>query len=300
MIRQPMKAYRTTPDLETLKFPLLASRKIDGIRCAVNESVALSNTLKPIPNAFIQNTLGHPALQGLDGELVVGNPSDPEVFNKTMSGVMAFGGRPDFRYLVFDDWSNLSLGFADRLRVADKKITYIHETFEGFRVYMIPHVLVQSLSALVDLERQYLDEGYEGMMVRSLTGLYKEGRSTVKEATLFKIKRFVDAEAVVIGVVEEYENTNVATVSETGYAKRSSADAGMIPKGTLGALVVRDTETGQEFKLGTGFTAIQRAEFWRQDLIGRIAVYKKFPYGEKDRPRLPTFKGFRDPLDISK
>lgn len=302
MIRQPMKAYRSTPTEAQLKFPYLASRKIDGIRAVVHESTVLSNTLKPIPNGHVQNVIGLPQLEGLDGELVVGDANSPTVFSTTQSGVMSIGGRPNLFYLVFDCWDLPDAPFEVRLAMAKLRCDEVRRG-TSIPVFLIPHVLVNSYSELVALEEKYLAEGYEGLMLRNPTGLYKEGRTTIKENNLFKVKRFVDSEAEVIGFVEEYENTNVATVSPTGYSKRSAELAGMIPKGRLGALICRDLTTNQEFNLGSGFTADQRRDLWTKALygrlVGKIVTYKHFDYGVKDAPRLPGFKGFRDPLDLS-
>lgn len=299
MVTEPMTAYRKTPELDKLKFPYLASRKIDGVRALIDKNTVLSRTLKPIPNAHVQDVLGLPQLQGLDGELVVGDANAPDVFQKTMSGIMSLGGTPNFMYLVFDCWDRPELPFRLRMEIASERVTTVRDVSAGrIPVFFIPHVLVGAPDELVREEARYLEEGYEGAMIRSLHGKYKEGRTTLKEDNLFKIKRFVDGEAVVIGVEEEYENTNMATISETGHSKRSSALGGMVAKGTLGALVVRDLVDGREFKLGSGFTREQRRTLWTEELRGRVVTYKHFPYGAKDAPRLPIFKGFRDKIDI--
>jgi len=41
-------------------------------------------------------------MEGLDGELIVGNPAGEGVFNATQSGVMSKGKKSDFRFYVFD------------------------------------------------------------------------------------------------------------------------------------------------------------------------------------------------------
>jgi DNA ligase-1 len=145
--------------------------------------------------------------------------------------------------------------------------------------------------------------GYEGAIVRDPRAPYKEGRSTVKQGWMLKVKRFADDEAEVIGTVEQMRNDNEATVDELGYTKRSHHKEGKTAAGVLGALSVRGT-TGQfkgvEFEIGTGFTAEQRRNLWagREYLIGKLVSYKYFPVGVKDKPRFPTFKAFRDRRDI--
>jgi DNA ligase-1 len=69
--------------------------------------------------------------------------------------------------------------------------------------------------------------------------------------------------------------------------------------GTMGALICR-TNFGIEFSIGTGFTAKQRAEIWKNKsiVIGKLIKYKSFKIGVKDKPRHPVYLGERDTSDI--
>jgi DNA ligase-1 len=60
---RPMLACK---DATGLKFPLLASAKIDGVRALVKDGKVLSRSLKPIPNRHVQEMFG--SLEGADGE----------------------------------------------------------------------------------------------------------------------------------------------------------------------------------------------------------------------------------------
>jgi DNA ligase-1 len=157
----------------------------------------------------------------------------------------------------------------------------------------VPQTLCTDRTQLDELEAQWLERGYEGMMIRTHDGLYKFGRSTEREGGLVKVKRFVDAEAVVVGFVEEMRNANEATTDNLGRTERSTAKAGLVGKGTLGALVVE--RNGVRFNIGTGFTAVQRGEFWRmrEHLLDRLVTFKHFDHGIVDAPRHPVFKSFR-------
>ena len=140
-------------------------------------------------------------------------------------------------------------------------------------------------------------------MLRQADAYYKYGQATERQAFLLKLKPFRDAEAEVIGYVEQMENTNMATTDELGYTKRSSSKAGKVGKGTFGAFLVRDLETGAEFSVGNGpgLTQAKRDEFWakRDELIGQIITYKYQEVGTKEAPRLPQFLRFRDRIDLS-
>jgi DNA ligase-1 len=123
---------------------------------------------------------------------------------------------------------------------------------------------------------------------------------------LLKLKRFMDSEAVVVGFEEQMENTNEKTVDELGHSKRSKHQAGMVGKDTLGKFLVQEVGNtpwnGLEFAIGTGdgLTADLRQHIWdnREEYLGKIITHKYQPHGTKDLPRIPVWKGFRDPGDI--
>ncbi len=60
---KPMLADPIEPEKYPLRFPLLVSTKIDGIRVLVRDGVAYSRSLKPIPNKYVQSVLGHASLK---------------------------------------------------------------------------------------------------------------------------------------------------------------------------------------------------------------------------------------------
>ena len=147
-----------------------------------------------------------------------------------------------------------------------------------------------------------LSEGHEGVMLRSPSSPYKCGRSTLKESYLIKVKPFEDSEAEIVGFEEKMSNRNEATLDELGYKKRSHAQSGLVPVNTLGALIVKDIYTGVTFKIGTGkgLDDTLRKHIWdhRETMLGKIIKYRYQRVGAKDLPRVPSFQGFRHPLDM--
>lgn len=290
---KPMLAAQA--DLIKLQYPVLASPKLDGVRCLIVKGVAVSRSFKPIPNEWVQKCFARPEFNGLDGELIVGDSTAKDVFQQTTSGVMSVEGRPQVRLLVFDDMSH-SGPFHMRLKSAAKVINrHGHGPIE-----LVEHTLLTAEPKLLAYETDVLAEGFEGVMLRDPDGVYKQGRSTVNEGGLLKLKRFVDAEAVIIGFSPLLHNSNEAKQNELGQKERSSHQAGKIPLALLGSLEVRDVQTGVEFELGTGFDAAQREGLWlrRNTLKGRLVKYKSQPVGVKDKPRFPVFLGFRDSRDL--
>ena len=302
LVRPMLAAPTKAKDLQALRFPLLASTKIDGLRalCRRNPETGkpeiVSRTLKLIPNDYVQHMFAVEELVGLDGELVVGLPTDKNLMQQTTSGCMSKEGCPDVRWYVFDKWDE-DTPYVHRA-VSAKEAVY--STDAPNDVVWVSHHPVYNLKELEELEDKWVKEGYEGMMLRSPNGPYKQNRSTLKEGYLLKVKRFADDEAEVLGFEEQQRNDNEATTDERGYTKRSTHAAGKVAAGILGALLVRDCKTGIEFSIGTGFTLEQRKNLWegRKYLVGKIVTYKHFAIGVVDKPRFPTFKAFRDKRDM--
>jgi DNA ligase-1 len=282
---KPMLA-ASCEDIDALRYPLLATPKIDGIRCLIIDGVAMSRSLKPIPNQYIQSVIGRREYDGLDGELVVRG-----TFQDVTSAVMSEDGEPEFIYFVFDRW-DLDTPYADRISGIGN--------YDNARIIGLLPVVIRDREQLDRHLKNCLAQGYEGTMVRSPDGPYKNGRATFREGYLTKIKPFEDDEAIILEFEEQMHNANEATTNALGHTERSSHKANLVPKGTLGALVV-DHRTFGQFNIGTGFTDAQRAHIWanRWDYVGRWAKFRYQKHGTKDKPRIPSFLGFRDARDIS-
>jgi DNA ligase 1 len=284
----------TGAELDKLRFPLLASAKLDGVRAIVQNGVVLSRSLKPIPNKFVQSALKH--LEHLDGELIIGDPTSKTVYRDTVSLVMSIDKIPDdLRFYVFDHVQNPSERYQNRLVQVNRRSGQL---MNSTSVVTHPQHVVTCLNTLLALEEKLLDQGYEGLILRDPDAPYKFGRSTVKEGYLLKLKRFVDDEATIVNCFEREHNGNEATKDELGRTKRSSHKAGKTGRGDLGGFEMRTTD-GVDFSCGTGFTDDERALLWtiRDSLIGKVGKYKYFPVGVKAAPRHPVWLGFRDPID---
>lgn len=285
----------TLKEIGKLRFPLLASQKLDGIRAMVQGGTLLSRALKPIPNEHVQE-LYHNAPANLDGELIVGEPCAHDAYRKTVSLVMSdekpldwFKGE-QLKLYVFDIFAEER--FDERMLIAQSL------ALGTPHCEWVAQQRVNNVEELDAFEAAMLSKGAEGVMLRRLDAPYKTGRSTETEGYLVKVKRFVDSEAEITGVFEEMENTNEKQTNELGRTKRSTEKAGLIPKGTLGGFEVRDLKTGVDFSIGAGFTAAERKEFWTRKMVGQVVRYKYFPSGSKDKPRHPIYLGLRDRRDI--
>ena len=297
---QPMLAGKADPaKLENLRYPLIASPKVDGIRSIVHGDRLLTRKLEPIPNRNVYAELSKRRLNGLDGELVVGSPTGEGVFSRTTSGLRNHTAVVDYTYWVFDIHNIPGAPYCERRGVLEGFVA--GSTGDYPQIQLLPQQVIHNAQDLDAYEIHTMSQGYEGVMLRDPNSPYKYGRSTYREGYLLKLKRFEDSEALVVGFEEEMFNGNVAEKNELGRTKRSSAKAGLFGKGTLGKLIVRDLISGVVFGIGTGFTAAERQKFWDErdvHLNTTVVKYKFFPVGVKDLPRHPVYLGIRMSEDM--
>lgn len=283
---KPMLASQVD-NLTDIKFPIYASFKLDGIRAIIKDGIAYSRTLKKIPNKQIQAWAKANAsiLDGLDGEFIIGEPNDEDVFLKTTSFVRSEDKQGDFRFYVFDLVSD---------KPYEKRLNDLYAIEFPANTYLLQQYKITAVEALESFRDRTIVFGYEGVMVRSTNGKYKHGRSSVKEGYLLKIKLFKDAEFKIVGFEPKYHNTNEAKVNELGRTQRSTSKDGLVAMDTLGALLL-ETSDGATFGCGTGFDDNLRKELWeqRENLVGKYATIKFFEQGGYVVPRFPVFKAIR-------
>lgn len=281
--------------LDMVNFPIYVSTKFDGIRALVMDGVVYSRSLKPIRNKHVQKLFGKPEYEGFDGELIVGDVYAKDVFQKTTSGVMSEDGEPDVTFHVFDLWSMPTFDYEYRQRELQDLLLQ-DETISSI-VYTMIHKChnKESLEFFLNHEQKV---GGEGLIGRNPKGTYKYGRSTPKEQLSIKFKFFEQDEFEVVGFTERMHNTNEQTRDALGYAERSSAKDGLVPTNTLGSLILKFGD--DTFMCGTGFNDALRKEIWdNQDkYLGKFASVRYMSVGSKDKPRVPSFCGFRDKEDM--
>ncbi len=290
VLKKPQLASSEIPDIFTeVTYPKIMQAKLDGICCLAVNGVAMSRTMKPIPNKFIQAYFKEHSLHGFHGELMIAGD-----FNDVQSGVMRVEGEPDFGYVVYDVWDHEN-NYQERLNYIKTFFLMLPNRLN--RLGLIDSVVVNSVDECSTWLEEYINLGYEGAMLRDPNSLYKQGRHTLKSQALMKLKKFFDDEATIIGFEEKMHNENEKTTDERGYSKRSHKQEGMVPANTLGALVVKWKDV--EFKIGSGYNDLQRQELWdnRDNLIGKLVTFRYQELSKYSVPRFPTFHGIRRDLD---
>jgi len=271
---KPMLAVKAPAQLSALGdlSNYLVFPKLDGIRACVVDGKLLSRTGKPIPNKELYARYSKPEYNGFDGELIFGEATAPDVFQRTTSAVMTHNGSADgVGYFVFDDFSNPADEYMRRYSNMMNRVALYDD------IAWLNFFPAHNIDALLSIEHYFVDRGYEGIILRKKDAPYKFGRSTVNEGGMVKMKRFDDAEAIVLDIQQ--------LVRQNGDVDE-----------TLGAIVAKDVLTGVEFNVGTGFTQQQRQEMWqqREALVGKVFTYKYFSAGMKYAPRFPVFYRFRE------
>ena len=249
--------------------------KLDGVRCLFTKDGAYSRNHKQFMNVrHIEMALKsffdqHPNVT-LDGELY--NHKLKHNFEKIISLVRkqkpTDTDRRDAQHLVqfhcYDYIDNDNQSYAERQ--ANLTCSNIYDA----QVKYVQAKRVTSYEQARDIHAKYLEDGYEGSIIR-LNGLYKQGRSY----DLMKFKDFSDTEATIVGY-------------EIGKGKRS---------GTLGKFLMLDDE-GVKFGCppGKGYTYKDLADMLKNidQFIGKRATFTYFQRTNAGSYRHPLYKGLRD------
>jgi DNA ligase-1 len=264
--------------------------KLDGVRCLIKrvsdfpgqESLAsfsvkaYSRTGKEFKNVkHITDALRpfffHSPDVVLDGELY--NHKLKNDFEKIISLVRKQKptgvDRRDAQHLVqFHVYDYMSAPVYDSYKTRMQQL--VTSDIYDAQIKYVPAQLVDSYNYARDIHAEFLDQGYEGSIIR-LDGLYKHGRSY----DLMKFKDFSDTEATIIGY-------------EAGKGKRT---------GTLGKFLMQDDE-GVKFGCppGKGYTYKDLANMLRNvhDYMGQRATFTYFQKTNAGSYRHPLFKCIRN------
>lgn len=295
MIRKPMKLSDCL--IDKIKYPVLVQCKVDGVRAQNQGGTLYTRTLKPFANLATQKYFSDPMFEGFDGEMYCGGIRDPDLCRKTTSGVNSIQGDPEAKWMVFDLVGS-DLPYQERLEVLKRRIRMIDDP----RIHLVQWTMCMDEKHLLDLENTFLNLGYEGVVVRTIDGGYKEGRVGKTDPIATRIKRFTEEEAVVLIIEEAEENLNEKQVNELGLSFRTSHQENKIGKGMVGAMTCRDIKTGKGIRVGAGtMPHSDRKMYWenQEELVGKTIKYKCFPHGEHLKPRFPTFVTIRPEWDLA-
>lgn len=228
----------------------------------------------------------------LDGELIVGDPTDKLCYNTTVSQVMRINGSTDDMVFYVFDYLDMDLGYMRRLDI-------LRSLSLPPCIKVLPQSVLNNQEQLTNYYESNIDLGYEGAILRNPNAIYKNGRSTAKSQDMLKLKPFLDSEAVVLECVEGQTNNNPEFTNELGRTARSTCMEGLEGNGMLGSFTV---QMGQKvFSVAAGHTTHEeRVWIWqhKDSFVGRVLTFRHLTIGEKDVPRHGRFMRWRDSVEM--
>lgn len=274
---KPMLAEKFKDYFEDIEFPVYSQPKLDGYRCNATENGLWSRKGDriiscPHIESIVANIV---AVTGftLDGELY--NHEYRDNFNQLQSLISK--KKPteeDFNQTLLKveyhiyDLVDTRLPFSERHNEVKKLFAQFPE-LEHF-AKLVPTQLAANLDELDTYYGKYLEDGYEGQMVR-LDKPYENKRSK----TLLKRKEFLD---------EEFEIVRV----EEGLGARSR----------MAGRVTCKLKDGREFGAGIFGGVKVNQQLWaeRDGISGKLATIVFQCYTPDGIPRFPVFKGIREDI----
>jgi len=266
---EPMLAAKWEDYKDKIQYPIYSQAKLDGIRCILTKDGMFSRNGKPIISAPHIFDSVKPLFETnpdlvFDGELYADKFAND--FNKIVSLVKKTKPTADdlkeskelIEYHIYDLPSS-DKNFIQRaydLATLFETRSELHPHCRIVETYKVP-----SEDVVTELYEKYVEEGYEGQMLR-LDGKYENKRSK----NLLKHKSFVDEEYTILDICE-------------GEGNRT---------GTAGYMVF-ETAEGKPFKSNVKGTWDETAEMLKnkKQLIGKQATIKYFNLTPDGIPRFP-------------
>jgi DNA ligase-1 len=194
----PMLAQSYAKHAEKIVYPAYVQKKLDGSRAIAviknGKATLWTRTRKPITSmphiiaALEHNFRGHTVT--LDGELYA------HAFHNNFEGLMALvrpalpvEGHEKVQYHTYD--VVMPGTFGDRLH------WLIQNHPNSNPIIMVNTYSVGDEEELMEKYEEFMEQGYEGLMVRNADGKYAEGK---RSYDLQKVKEFVDEEFPIVGV----------------------------------------------------------------------------------------------------
>lgn len=194
----PMLAHDYNKRGKDIKFPCYAQRKLDGVRCvAIAGKGLFSRNGKPLS----------PHLEAIRAEvdrLSVGTMLDGELYSDTLTfqeivglvkkETLKGGDAERVAQIHLCVYDTVREGETNKQRKKWLEELFASNTFSHLR--LLPSVVCNSLGDAKFFHALYVAEGYEGLILRNVGGLYKVG---FRSADLQKYKEFLDAEFSIVG-----------------------------------------------------------------------------------------------------
>lgn len=240
----------------------MISEKKDGIRTVFSSGRLMSRENKPIPNERLQKHFqGLP--EGLDAELLFkidGWDVYPplEHINSIVTSKDKEWPKRWTPVLSCFDWQTTD-DPPFSMRYAQVKVV-CEKCLRRPDVEAIPHYRFDKAADALHYFNVVTSSDGEGICLRNPNALYKSGRATLEGGELMRFKKLMQGEAIVFGSEPLQRHVGERASNSFGLAKRDSKLTNMLTDETrIGALLC--SWRGIKFKIGSGFTDVQRKTF---------------------------------------
>jgi DNA ligase-1 len=312
---KPLLAPNQEVDLDNIKYPLLASHKLDGIRCIFYKGEILSRSLKPIQNKQLREKFeplrkfSEEFKYVIDGEIYSPELKFQDIVSFVMTkdledkkSIKKFGKVMEIpehlKFYCFDIIEDGGLlddcYFSARIETAKKLLKPFNDIIEVLEHHSCPNP-----KTIEFLFEDALENGYEGLILRDPQGRYKFGRGTIKEGIIYKVKPYRTFDAKITGVVQATVVREDAEkkVNELGRSVTSKKKDDRVLIEKASAFWVK--YEGKDLKVTLAMTDEEKEEVWknRESYIGKWIEYKGLCVGMKNVPRHPVMTRFRNDKD---
>lgn len=309
-------------NLDTLPYPVWGFPKIDGVRGLNTHGRLTGRSLDEFKGFGVTGLFTSDNTKGFDGELTLGsNPAADNLCSDTTGAVGAFKDvteAPDLHWWLFDyvGAAQANLVYADRYKALEAFLSTADMGEMRERLHIIPYRVINNKVEAEAFISECLDANYEGAVFRNPRSKIKPGRPGINDQQYMRYKPWMDSEMLVTELVEGETNTNKAKVNTLGRTERSSAKAGKVPNGKVGAIIgtlLADIHhplngkllfaKGLKVRVSKGKLKDPQAKrLWEnpQEIVGHIIKFQHMAHGVQDLPRFGGYVSHRVAEDMSK
>lgn len=272
-LRLPMLAHKYEEKQKNVVFPAWIQPKLDGVRCLAewdgDEIVFNSRSGLPWNSPLVKAQLESwlPKDMVLDGELYRHGMTCQQVTSFVKKW------KPGSEKIIFNVY-DVPVADGCETLASEERIARLFDVVESANIQRVPGYQVKSKDEVIARYGEFVEEGYEGAILRMALGKYSWG---YRSSDLLKIKVFQDAEFIVIDAKEG----------------RGKMEGGV-------RFVCQNDTNAETFTCTMKVTMDERRRFYaeRKKYIGRKLTVRFFDRTDDDVPRFPVGIVFRAIEDI--
>lgn len=287
-VSKPMLAKEFGEEKDKVTYPAYVQPKLDGIRALKIKTKFVSRKNTPIETmSHIEDSLSDVS-ETLDGELYCHGKSFQEntklIKKKTEDSKQV-------NYYVYDLISK------EPFSVRYSKLKNIVSSIKGSSIVLVPTYTVNSEKELETYYNKFIEEGYEGLMLRHGKEGYKcNGRSS----ELLKYKKFIDRAYPIIDITPANKNklhgVPVVKVIDQLVPLTTPGVIFYSTNGSVETVLVKGVPHGYPTtRCGARLSHEEREELLKNKnkYLGKTAEIRFFEFHDSGVPRFPIYHGIR-------